>query len=235
MPEIQNYMRSLRRSHEARTRADRPSRFTLRGREWDLLDDVFAPIYSPSTGVALDFLGWSEPVEVPRSGSFLEVGCGTGVIAVTAALAGCDRVVATDINPQAAANARLNASRHGVAERFRAVQGDLFEAVPAEERFDLIFWSSNYVLAPSGYQYRSMHERAYVDTGYAAHRRFLDQATGWLAPGGAALLHFSSRGDLAELRRAADETGRDLRELRRVVVQEGQDEVDHMLLQVLAA
>jgi release factor glutamine methyltransferase len=233
--QVRDYERSLARSAMSRTRADRPDRFEMRGRTWDLLDEVFAPIYSPSTGIALDLLGWTETVSAPRTGSMLEIGCGTGMIAVTGALAGCERVVASDINPQAVANAALNAARHQVGDRVEAVHSDLFDGLDPAERFDLIFWSSNYVLAPAGHTYGSAHDIAYVDAGYAAHRRFVAGAQDRLAPGGSALLHFSSRGDLGALHALAADTGRVLRTLRSVLVQEGEHLVEHLLLEIVPA
>lgn len=227
-----NYHLSLERSRQARTRADRPSVFTAYGRKWDLLPEVFAPIYSPSTGVAIDFLGLSDTQNLPRAGSFLEIGCGTGIIAVSAALAGCDRVVATDINPAAVQNSAMNAVRHGVGDRFTARHSDLFAQLDEKERFDTIFWSSNYVAAPAGYEYRNAHERAYVDPGYRTHQRFLAEAPRWLTPGGLILLHFSTRGDLVGLLRAAGTHGRGLHMLRGSLVHEGEIDVEHMLLQV---
>lgn len=98
-----------------------PGTFVLRGRTWDLLPGVPAPPHSRSTDVAMRMLGFGDPLTAPRSGSFLEVGSGTGVIAVSAALAGCDRVVGTDTSPRAVRNTDLNAARHGVADRVRAV------------------------------------------------------------------------------------------------------------------
>ncbi|UZJ29488.1 50S ribosomal protein L11 methyltransferase [Streptomyces endophytica] len=160
---VQDYTRSLERSERARTHPDRPNVFTLRGREWDLLDEVFAPNYAPSSGVSLEFLGCFEEVQLPRRGSLLEIGSGTGIVAVMAALMGCDRVVATDINPQAVRNTARNARRHGVDDRLRAVYSDLFAALPPHERFDMVFWHSNYVLAPTDYRYRTAQECAYVD------------------------------------------------------------------------
>ncbi|MER7825461.1 class I SAM-dependent methyltransferase [Streptomyces sp. NPDC096097] len=238
MSQVQSFERSIHRSRMSLTRPDRPKTFTMHGREWDLLDAVFAPVFSPSTGVALEFLDLAEAHARPAAGrsSFLEIGCGTGVIAVTAALAGYGRVVAADISPQAVENAAVNAERHGVGDRLSAVHSDLFSGLPEHERFDTVFWSSNYVLAPESYEYRSVHERAYVDTGYRAHRRYLEQAPRWLAPGGVVLLHFSDRGDLPALHRIADECGRELRVLRSLPVREGEygeDTVQHMLLQVL--
>ena len=233
MYDVRCYLRSLERSEHARTRGDRPSVFTLRGREWDLLDEVFCPDYSPSSSVSLEFLGCFEDVHLPRRGSMLEVGSGTGVIAVMAALMGCDRVVATDVNERAVLNSAMNAQRHGVAGRVRAVHGDLFDGLDPHERFDLVFWHSNYVLAPDGYQCRTLHDRAYVDPGYATHRRFLAEAPDWTTEQGSVLLHFSSRGDLDALRSIADQCGRDLRPLRRCTVQDGEETVEHLLLEVV--
>ncbi|WP_269857883.1 class I SAM-dependent methyltransferase [Streptomyces sp. RPT161] len=232
MQEVRDYECSLERSRQALTNQNRPSTFSMYGRDWALLPNVFAPIYSPSTDTAMSLLGLTDSVVVPRTGSMLEIGCGTGIIAVSSALAGCDRVVASDINPEAVRNAELNAARHGVDRVVRTVHSDLFDGLDQGERFDTIFWSSNYVLAPHAYEYGSVHERAYVDPGYAAHRRFLAEAPNWLAPNGSVLLHFSTRGDLVSLLRIAGECGRGLRMLHSVPVQEGEHEVEHMLIEV---
>jgi release factor glutamine methyltransferase len=227
--EIQDYRLSLRRSATARTNPDRPSTFSLAGREWDLLPTVFAPVYSPTTRFSLELLDLGRS---PVPDSMLEVGSGTGVIAVSAALAGCRRVVASDINPAAVLNTRLNAQRHGCAERVTSIQSDLFSDIDPSERFDLVFWHSNYVLAPTSYHYQSIDECAYVDPGYATHRRFLAEAPGWLTPGGRVLLHFSARGDRDELGRLAHEVGRCLRVRRRHTNVEGTSDIEHLLIEV---
>ncbi|MBZ4019498.1 hypothetical protein CCS38_27880 [Streptomyces purpurogeneiscleroticus] len=232
---MQSHKRSLARCEASRTRPDRPRVFDLAGLSWDLLDDVFAPIHSPSTGVALDFLGLS-PSARPRTagsrGSMLEIGCGTGVVSVVAALDGYERVVGTDINLHAVRNTELNVARHGVGDRMRVAHSDLFDSLPPGERFDVIFWSSNYVLAPEDYAYRNVCEQAFVDPGYAAHQRFLEQAVRWTTPGGRVLLHFTNRGDTGLLRRLAAECGRDLRLRESRTVREGEDAVEHLLLEV---
>ncbi|MDV9169069.1 methyltransferase [Streptomyces sp. W16] len=228
MSYTRDYTRSLRRCEEARSRPDRPQVFSMRGREWDLLDDVFAPVFSPATEACLDM------VEFPRAGSVLEMGSGCGLIAVEAALAGC-RVVAADISPQAVENTRLNAARHHVGDRLLAVESDLFSAVPADERFDLVVWNSNYVLAPEDYQFDGMHQQAYVDPGYRAHRRFLEEAPGRLTAGGSVLLSFSTRGDLDTLRRMADDCDRTLSVLRTRTVREGTEDIVYRLVEVSVA
>ncbi|MFF8959608.1 50S ribosomal protein L11 methyltransferase [Streptomyces sp. NPDC014894] len=234
MTEIKSYTRSLERSRTARTRRDRPSVFSMENRTWQLLDDVFAPPFSRSTGVAMELMGLSGR-PAPRSGSFLEIGCGTGIIAISAALAGCDRVVATDINPRAVANTELNARRHGVADRVEARSGDLFGAVSPTERFDTIYWHSNFVLAPEDYEYESDHDRAYVDPGYRAHQRYLTEAHGLLSAEGRVLLHFSDRGNMAKLHDMAARSGRELRRVDARRDHDGGDTVEHILFEVLAA
>lgn len=232
---VSSYERSIGRSRMSRTREDRPRVFTLCDREWDLFPEVFAPVYSPSTRVAVEFLDLARPC-APRNGSFLEVGCGTGVVATLAALAGHERVVASDVNLMAVANAAANAERHGVTDRMRAVHSDLFADLSADERFDLVFWSSNYVLAPEDFTVETPHEQAYVDPGYRTHRRYLEQAPLRTTATGSALLHFSDRGDVAALHRMADECGRELRLLsaRRVRETEyGDDIVEHLLFEIV--
>jgi release factor glutamine methyltransferase len=244
--DVQDYRRSLARCTASQTRANRPSRVRLGDREWAVLDGVFSPADSPSSAIGLAFLGLgampvgpgdgaSEASDVVTgdapSGSFLEVGSGTGVIAVRAALAGCS-VTAVDINPVAVRNTATNAALHGRSQQVRVLHSDLFSALGEQERFDTVFWSSNYVLAPGGFRYRSISERAYVDPGYAAHRRYLTEAPERVRPGGRALLHFSSRGNLAELCRIAEECGRSLTIRRFHPVREGEDLIDHMLLEI---
>lgn len=87
---------------------------------------------------------WSKP-----GGDILEVGTGSGCIAVSIARHLPDaRIVATDISDDALAIARQNAGHHGVAERIRFVSADRFH-LPANiippGGFDLIVSNPPYV------------------------------------------------------------------------------------------
>jgi len=75
----------------------------------------------------------------------LDLCTGSGVIAVSLAkeLASA-QVIATEISPEAAAIARRNAVRNGVADRVEVRIGDLFAPV-AGERFDLIASNPPYI------------------------------------------------------------------------------------------
>jgi release factor glutamine methyltransferase len=158
--------------------------FDLLGRCWTLLPGVFSPAQTPATRL---FTTW---LEYPAGGRFLEVGPGAGVTAVTAALHGC-QVVALDIAPAAVCNTRANAARHGVGERVDARESDLFDALSDDERFDVIYWNSNWALPPVDFVPGSDLQHAFFDPGYAAHRRYIAEAGDHLNDGGRLLLAFS--------------------------------------------
>lgn len=71
----------------------------------------------------------------------IDVGTGSGVIALAAARAGAASVLATDINPNAALCAAENARANGFGDRVSALCCDLLAGVRAEPRFDVILSS----------------------------------------------------------------------------------------------
>jgi release factor glutamine methyltransferase len=78
--------------------------------------------------------------------SIADVGTGSGMIAICAARSlPNSRVSAMDISPAALEVARENAARHGVAERIEWFPSDLFAAVPADRRFDIVASNPPYV------------------------------------------------------------------------------------------
>ncbi|HYE99544.1 MAG TPA: peptide chain release factor N(5)-glutamine methyltransferase, partial [Planctomycetota bacterium] len=77
----------------------------------------------PSTETLVEIARRSPP------GRFLDVGTGSGAIAVALAVRGWTGT-ATDVSPRALAVAAENAARHGVADRVRFVQSDVFPSPP---------------------------------------------------------------------------------------------------------
>lgn len=67
----------------------------------------------------------------------LDVGCGSGILAVQLALNGAASVLAMDVDDKAVANTLANAERNGVGERVTGAVADLFDWEP-EERFDVV-------------------------------------------------------------------------------------------------
>jgi ribosomal protein L11 methyltransferase len=70
----------------------------------------------------------------------LDLGCGSGILAICALLLGAARADAVDIDPHAVRTARENAARNGLAEpRFRAAAGDpLAGTAPLAPPYDII-------------------------------------------------------------------------------------------------
>lgn len=88
----------------------------------------------PTTRLCLDLLASS-----PTAGrSVLDVGTGSGVLALAAAKLGSDRILATDVDPDSPAVVRANAECNGVADRVAAVDRPLRDLVLHEPPFDLV-------------------------------------------------------------------------------------------------
>jgi D-alanine-D-alanine ligase len=68
----------------------------------------------------------------------LELGCGTGLLAIAAAKLGAGHVVAVDLDGQALDAAVKNAELNGLSDRIEVRAGSWYEAVKAGERFDVI-------------------------------------------------------------------------------------------------
>ncbi len=74
----------------------------------------------PSTRLVLDALGrW-----LPSGASVLDVGCGSGVLAVAAALLGAGTVTAVDIDPEALRATAENAARNGARVEVARARAD---------------------------------------------------------------------------------------------------------------
>lgn len=139
------------------------------------------------------------------SPAILDIGTGSGVVAVTVAHELPEaRLMATDVSPAALAVARRNAERHGVSDRITFLESDLFAAVPEQnaagepQQFDIILSNPPYV---------SEAEMTELPQDVAAHephlalrggaqgleisQRLIQQAIPWLRAGGAIALETS--------------------------------------------
>ncbi|MGB0886679.1 MAG: methyltransferase [Vicingaceae bacterium] len=101
-----------------------------------VLPGVFFPHFTLSTKLLLQFL---ETKELHKK-TFLELGCGTGIISVFAAQKGAE-TTATDINPKAIENVTLNAKTNHV--KVLSILSDLFTAIP-QQQFNYIIINPPY-------------------------------------------------------------------------------------------
>lgn len=121
-----------------------------------------------------------------------DIGTGSGIIAVTVARHVKNaRLTAVDISPAALEVARRNAEKHGVGERIEFVESDLFAAVPADARFDLVLSNPPYVssseMAELPVDVREFEPHQALDggvNGTEVIERLVPQATERLNPGG---------------------------------------------------
>lgn len=121
----------------------------------------------------------------------LEIGTGTGLLAVCALQAGAVRAVATDINPNAVLNARYNGSRLGFGARLevRPVSRErpgAFEVIRADEQFDVIVSNPPWVNRVP----QNIAEFALYDASFHLMRTLLDGLPKHLRPGGKVLLAY---------------------------------------------
>ncbi len=176
---------------------------TIAGKEFLVHPAVFNPGPFPSTAWYADRV--CEQIE--NSTNFCEVGSGAGVISCLVAerFPGIN-VLATDINPFATETTKLNAERFGLQERIEVYSGDVFDGIPADKKFDTIFWALPFGFLDPGAPV-DLREMQVFDPGYRATRKFLKQARSYLNEGGVVLIGFSSdlgHGELLE-EMAADE------------------------------
>jgi len=138
----------------------------------------------------------------------LEIGTGSGLIALYCLEYGARRVVATDVNPLAVANARFNARRLGFEDRFevRLVPLDdpgAYRVIGAAERFDLILSNPPWENAEP----RRIFEYAYFDPDFALLRSLLDGLRSHLNPGGRSLLAYGAVDGIQHLIHYSSENG----------------------------
>lgn len=140
--------------------------------------------------------------------SVLEIGTGTGLIAILCQRHDAKRVVATDINPAAVANARYNAAmldaEQGLEIRQVALdEPEAFSPIAAGERFDLILskppWEDGDVTRPAEY--------AFYDPDFALLDSLLEGLPRHLNPGGRCLLAYGHVPAIDRLLSRAGELG----------------------------
>jgi methylase of polypeptide subunit release factors len=80
----------------------------------------------------------ADAMDVSEGDVVIDVGTGTGVLAIIAAKLGASRVLAVDNSPEVEDVGRANAEAHGVSDRIEFHQGDLFDPIDEGIEADVI-------------------------------------------------------------------------------------------------
>lgn len=177
------------------------------GRTFEVTRQVLVP--RPETEHLVEAVLERVP-EGGRGRTLVDLGTGTGILAITLALeARFERILASDLSADALTVARRNARRHDVSIEF--FQGDLFDALPCDLAIDVLVSNPPYVAPEALEKLHLDHEpRLALDGGArggtAILDRILDALPDRLLPGGLAFLEMGSdQGDWA--RRAERDRG----------------------------
>lgn len=158
-------------------------------------------VFPPDLGQCAQNVARLSRVYAARSA--LDMGCGSGYLALCLKRGGVPEVWASDIHAPAVACARANVAQNAEVGPITTVQSDLFENIPTGKRFDLIIFNQPYGPGPT--------ERVCgcgPDGGYEICKRFLLAAPGHLTEAGVIVMSFSDREDARhDPKRVAEELG----------------------------
>ena len=150
---------------------------------------VFHPRYFLSSKYFAEFIS-----QLDLSGKrVIDVGTGSGILALAAARAGAENVIAADINPSAALTAAENARANGVDDRVSPLCSNLLSAVVPRPLFDVILSSPpKHAGKPRDLADRGWHAGPH----YCDVAALFDQSRERLKPGGCLYVMVSSDSDL---------------------------------------
>ena len=140
----------------------------------DVFPRVFPPDYAPSSESVFEAFGDL------KGRTVADIGTGTGIQAIVAAIAGADHVDASDINQQAVICTESNVLLNGLGDKISCFYSDLFSKLPAR-KYDLIIANLPFVNFEAT---DDLVDRSLYDNDFKVHKRFFMEAKDFLAPGG---------------------------------------------------
>jgi tRNA1Val (adenine37-N6)-methyltransferase len=144
----------------------------------------------------------------------LEIGTGSGIIALLLSVRPFRRITALEIQAGLADLARRNIELNGRGERIEVVEGDLRTFEPGR-KFDLIFSNPPYIRKATGFLSLSAEKSAAKHELHGDIRELLNKTAEWLAANGRACFVYPEK-RRADFLSAAGESGLSVRRLRSV-------------------
>jgi release factor glutamine methyltransferase len=165
------------------------------GTELVLLPGVFPP--KEDTALLAAHL------DLRRADRVLDVGTGTGALALWVAQNSAASVVAVDIAEAAVMNARESVQRLGLERRVDVRAGHVFSSISPHESFDIILAN----LPGRNKAASDDSSAAQWDTAFGAHKALFAGARAHLRPGGAIYMVKANYPDLLEMAGLAEDGG----------------------------
>jgi release factor glutamine methyltransferase len=149
-------------------------------------------VYSPSEDSYLLL----DSMKVPRSSLVLDMGTGTGILAIGAALLGASKVVAIDVNPFASKCALKNVISKGLKNQISVLIGDLFSSIRKNAMFDAILFNPPYLRTSKSEYAGDWLEKSWAGgrNGMVIINQFINRVSVYLKPEGLLFILLPSRG-----------------------------------------
>ncbi len=192
----------------------KPYTINFLNKEFIVLPNVFSPKYFD------DSEWYATNLPINPGDKFLEIGSGTGTISISLLGRGASTGLATDINPDAVENTRLNIIKHQVNDKLEVRQSNVFSAVNENEKFDVIFWNIPFIYTEDEDEIPDL-EKALFNPGYKSFDKFIREANDHLNADGKIYIAFSStigRMDLIE--KITKEAGMKIKEIKQTTAWE---------------
>ena len=124
----------------------------------------------------------------------IDVGCGSGILSVAAALLGCKYVLGTEIDSEAVQIARENVELNGVASQVKVLEADLLKGIPYKADIIVANLMHNLVmqLAPDAYTHLDA-DGVFISSGILLEKR--DQVASAVEAAGFKILEIPEDGE----------------------------------------
>jgi release factor glutamine methyltransferase len=160
---------------------------------------VFPNVFMPNWDTIPLFKNW----KIKRNAKLLDLGTGSGIIAIMSKYAGAGKVLAVDINPDALKAAKFNVRFHKFGKSIRVIKSNLFDNVNKNEKFDIIVANIPWRKIPT----KNVIEKSMWDDDMSVNKRFFDQVNNFLKPSGKIYFLQANFGEMKDIRKLIKKSG----------------------------
>lgn len=166
--------------------------------------DVDSGVYHPYVGSSTYFIGQDLMKLVKDSDNVLDMGCGSGALAILSVVHGASSAIAVDASKSACNCAINNINALNLSHRIRVINSDLFENIP-EQEFDLIVFNAPLLHAePIASVTNPDLNRMAIDFNGELLIKFVEEAKDYVRIGGRIVVLVSNIGHRAAVKKITE-------------------------------